>query len=332
LAINREELQVAEPAIAACGLTRKFGEVVALSDLNLRVPEGSVHGIIGLPGSGKSTSINLMLGLLEPTSGSVLVLGHDPLVAGEHIRSHIGVLLEPCGLYERLSAWDNLDYYGRIWHMPAAERNARAEELLTTFGIWDRRNDTVADWGACLRKQLCIARSLMHRPELVLLDEPCRDLDSAASQVIATYLCTLAEQTGTSIVMATNNFDIAEICCLDITILQNGCVLTSGRMDQVRSLAKEPTIEIVGRGFTDDVVTLLLRRPEVTFAKYLDHRLDVRLAAHVDTKPLVSLLVESGVEINDVRKPNCTLSEAFCALSDRSASEVHTVDASEMEQ
>lgn len=309
-------MQVGEPAIATTGLTRRFGEIVAVNDLTLRVPEGGVHGLIGPNGAGKSTTIRLILGLLQPSSGTVTVLGRDPIADGDQVRSRIGAVLEPCGLYERLSAWDNLDYHGRIWRIPAAERYVRAEELLTVFGLWNRRHETVAAWGRGLKQRLCIARSILHQPELLLLDEPFAGLESSASEAIAERLCSLALQSGISIVMATNNLSVADKSCLSVTILDGGRALADGRMDQIRLQGTEPAIEIDGRGFTDDVVALLLRRPEVSSARHVDHHLEVKLAGHVDTAPLVSLLVESGAEISEVRKTKSTLSEAYCALTD----------------
>ena len=310
-----------EPAIQTDGLSRCFGSVTAVADLNLTVERGAIHGLIGPNGAGKSTTIRLLLGLLRPTSGCATVLGYNPVSAGNEVRAHIGAVLEPSGLYERMTAWDNLDFFGRIWHIPVHERRSRSEELLEKMHLWKRRNEIVADWGRGLRQRLCIARSLMHRPALLLLDEPNAGLDSPAIDQICDYLRQQAADTGMTILMATNNLSVAESTCVDVTVLNEGRVLANGRTDHIRDRGSEPSIEVEGRGFSDEVVALLLRRPEVTAATRVDHTLRLQLAGYVDTAPLVNLLVESGVDITEVRRPKNSLKSAFCALLEGSRGE-----------
>src|SRR6202789_1759338 len=132
---------MAAPVIRAEGLTRNFGAVRALDDLTLDVPAGSVFGFLGPNGAGKTTTIRLLLGLIEPTSGSAEVLGFDTRTQGAEIRARSGALLEHSGLYERLSAEDNLRFYGRVAQMPKAQLDERIQELLTHLGLWDRRGE-----------------------------------------------------------------------------------------------------------------------------------------------------------------------------------------------
>ena len=132
---------MATPAIQAEELVRDFGPIRALDHLSLEVPAGIVFGFLGPNGAGKTTAIRAFLGLVEPTAGTARVLGFDTRRDGDRIRERAGALLEHHGLYERLTAAQNLDFAGRIWRMPAAERRARMRELLEQFGLWDRRNE-----------------------------------------------------------------------------------------------------------------------------------------------------------------------------------------------
>ena len=133
-------------AIQTYELTRQFGALRAVDSLNLQVPAGSVFGFLGPNGAGKTTTIRLLLGLIEPNQGSARVLGHDTREQAAEVRQRCGALLEHNGIYERLSAEDNLDFYGRAWRMDATERRLRIRELLSHFGLWERRKEAAGSW------------------------------------------------------------------------------------------------------------------------------------------------------------------------------------------
>src|SRR3984885_2430596 len=190
---------MAELAIRAQALTRNFSTVRALDDLTLEVPAGAVFGFLGPNGAGKTTTIRLLLGLIQPTSGSAEVLGFDTRTQGAEIRARTGALLEPSGLYERLSAEDNLRFYGRVAHMPKAQLDQRIQELLTHLGLWDRRREPVVKWSRGMKQKLAIARPLLHNPGLVFLDEPTAGLDPVAAANLRDDLAALASRQGATI-------------------------------------------------------------------------------------------------------------------------------------
>src|SRR5437868_2380625 len=168
-------------AIQTRGLARSFDQVRALDDLTLEVPAGSVFGFLGPNGAGKTTTIRLLLGLIEPTSGKAEVLGFDTLTQGAEIRARSGALLEHSGLYERMSAEDNLRFYGRVARMPKEKLDERIHQLLTHLGLWERRKEAVVKWSRGMKQKLAIARPLLHGPALVFLDEPTAGLDPVAA-------------------------------------------------------------------------------------------------------------------------------------------------------
>ena len=147
-----------ETAIQLQNLTRDFGSVRALDSLSLEVPSGTIFGFLGPNGSGKTTTINLMLGLLEPTDGCAEVLGFDTRTHAGEVRTRAGALLEHHGLYEQMTAEDNLAFYGRVWRLPDAERQARIKELLTHMGMWERRKDHVGTWSRGMKQKLALDR------------------------------------------------------------------------------------------------------------------------------------------------------------------------------
>ncbi len=175
-------------------LTRDFETVRAVNNVSLDISPGIVFGFLGPNGSGKTTTIRLLLGLLEPTQGRAAVLGFDTRTHGDAIRERTGALLEYTGLYERFSAEDNLDYFGRIYRLVKADRQARSKELLTHFGLWDRRTEALRDWSRGMKQKVAVARALLHRPKLIFLDEPTAGLDPIAAAALrddlAEFSCT----------------------------------------------------------------------------------------------------------------------------------------------
>jgi len=300
-------------AIRTEGLTRDFTRVRAVDDLTLEVPAGIVFGFLGPNGSGKTTTIRLLLGLLEPTAGRAEVLGFDVGTRAGSVRERAGALLEHTGLYERLSAIDNLEYYGRIARMSAADRTARIQELLTHFGLWERRTETVGSWSRGMKQKLAVARALLHRPSLLFLDEPTASLDPVASAALRDDLARLVAREGITVFLTTHNLAEAERLCTEVAVIRQGRMLAVGRPDEL-SARKGTRVEVKGRGFTEQLATLVGDRPEVTTAAMNDGRLIVVLRDGAEMAPLVSLLVGAGVSVEEVRKEQASLEEVFLTL------------------
>jgi ABC-2 type transport system ATP-binding protein len=301
-------------AICTEGLTRDFGSLRAVDGLTLRVPAGIIFGFLGPNGAGKTTTIRLLLGLLEPTAGRAEVLGHDPSRQPDAVRERTGSLLEYPGLYERLSAEENLEFYGRIWRLPAAERRARSRELLTHFDLWDRRQQTVGAWSRGMRQKLALARTLLHRPRLIFLDEPTAGLDPVAAATLHADLTTLAAREGVTVFLTTHNLAEAEQLCAQVAVIRRGKLLASGTPDTLRARADGRHADVVGRGFTAETLARLRARPGVASAALRDGDLRIGLRGDAPIAPLVRLLVESGAEVEEVRKGKASLEEVFLAL------------------
>jgi ABC-2 type transport system ATP-binding protein len=238
-------------------LTRDFGPVRAVDDLSLETPAGIVFGFLGPNGSGKTTTIRLLLGLLDPSRGRAEVLGFDMQTQANDIRERCGALLEHAGLYERLSAEDNLELYGRIWHLPAADRKARTKELLTHLGLWERRREKVVGWSRGMRQKLAVARSLLHRPSLIFLDEPTAGLDPMAAAALRDDLLSLAGLEGVTIFLTTHNLTEAEKLCAMVGVIRAGRLVAVGHPDQLRAKGGAHQAVIFGRGFSERVLVSL---------------------------------------------------------------------------
>jgi len=302
------------PAIRTDSLSCSFKTVKAVDELGLEVPAGIAFGFLGPNGAGKTTTIRLLLGLLEPTGGTALVLGRDCRTSADEIRLRSGALLEHTGLYERLSAEDNLDFYGRIWRMPLQERRDRIRELLTGFDLWDRRKERVRQWSRGMKQKLAVARAILHRPELIFLDEPTAGLDPVAAASLRDDLAGLVEREGLTVFLTTHNLAEAEKLCSMVGVINKGRLLTVGHPDELRSRAGKARVEISGSGFTEAVRAEIERMPEVVSAETNGTMCTVTFGKPVATAPLVRLLVGKGVEIEEVRKGTASLEEAFLKL------------------
>ncbi len=306
-----------EPSIHTEHLSRFFGPantIKAVDDLSLEVPAGIVFGFLGLNGAGKTTTIHLLLGLLEPTMGQGRVLGFDTRTQAEEIRARTGALLEFAGLYERLSAADNLDLYGRIYHMPAPDRRARSKELLTHLDLWDRCHDPVGQWSRGMKQKLAVARALFHHPPLIFLDEPTAGLDPLAATALRDDLARLVAREGLTVFLTTHNLTEAEKLCAQVGVIREGKLLIVGSPDELRMRAGGPHAEIVGRGFTEHTLALLRARPDVAQADLQDGHLTIELRGTDTIAALVRLIVQAGGEIEEVRRGRASLEAVFLTL------------------
>ncbi len=312
------EARMTDTAICIKNLTRDFegesGTVRAVDNLSLEVPSGIIFGFLGPNGAGKTTTIHLLLGLLEPMAGRAEVLGFDTRTQGDQVRAHTGALLEHSGIYEQLSAEDNLEFYGRVWRLPTGERKARTRELLSHIGLWERRKEPAGKWSRGMKQKLALARALLHRPRLVFLDEPTAGLDVQAAVAVRKDLAALAAREGVTVFLTTHNMAEAEKLCSRVAVIREGSLVAVGHPDELRAQSGGPRVEIIGRGFTEEALRLLRARPEVVAIDANNGRLAIDLHQETPTAPLVSLLVSAGAQVEEVRRGKASLEDVFLTL------------------
>ncbi len=295
-------------------LSRSFGSVQAVNELSLEVPAGIVFAFLGPNGAGKTTTIQLLLGLLEPSHGCANVLGFDTRKQADKIRERTGALLEFSGLYERMSAEDNLDFYGRIYQMSASERGARIKELLTHLDLWDRRGERVGTWSRGMKQQLAVARALLHHPQLIFLDEPVAGLDPIAASRLNNDLASLVKQEGVTVFLNTHNMADAQKLADQVGVIRDGKLLAVGNPDELRLKQGGPQAEIYGHGFTSQMVGELNQQPGVVNAEQSNTHLTIVLRDGSDMGPLVNLIVQQGGVVEEVRRGTADLEDVFLSL------------------
>jgi ABC-2 type transport system ATP-binding protein len=193
-------------------LTRTFGERTAVDSLSLTIPRGSVFGFLGPNGAGKTTTVRMLTALIAPTSGSAVIAGHKLGSGDEQIRQSVGILTETPGLYDRLSAKQNLVFFAQLYDVPKAQAGQQADRYLRMMNLWERRDDIVGGFSKGMRQKLAIARSLLHEPQIVFLDEPTAGLDPEASRTVRDFIKELRSE-GRTIFLTTHNLPEADELC-----------------------------------------------------------------------------------------------------------------------
>lgn len=298
-----------DPIIKIDGLTKLYGEVSALDGLSLAVPEGSVFGFLGPNGAGKTTTISLLMGLIEPSDGSARVLGFDTVEAADEIRARVGALLDETGLYEQMSAYENLLFYARVWRFTPREAEVRIEAVLTEIGLWDRRNDLVGSWSRGMQQRLALARAQLHEPELLFLDEPTAGLDVVSAREVRDHLAGLA-RAGKTIFLTTHNMAEAEELCARVAVIRNGQLIAEGEPSSLLSDSGHE-VTIVGDHLAATVSAIQVRA-DVVSAVLDNDRLRLRMTTP-DPSPVVSELVAAGASIHEVSR-GTRLEDAFLEL------------------
>ncbi|MFG0251317.1 MAG: ABC transporter ATP-binding protein [Phycisphaerales bacterium JB038] len=294
-------------------LTRDFDALRAVDHLSLEVGKGEIFGLLGPNGAGKTTTIRMLLGLVRPSSGSVRVLGHDPGSDGQVVGRVSGAVLEDGGLYERLTAADNLELWGRIWRLPRAVRRTRMADLLGMLGLYDRRNDAVAQWSRGMKQKLLLARALMHEPDLLLLDEPTSALDPEAAASLRETLRALAVDEGTTIFLTTHNLAEAEKLCSSVGILRDGRLVALGS-PQSPLLGAYPRLEVTGGDFSDDVQRAVRGLDGVIAVSGDRERLTVEIDIGVDPSDVTRAVVQAGGAVRRLRDAGPSLEERYFEL------------------
>ena len=301
-------------AIQTKKISKSFGQIKAVDQVSFEVQPGTIFGFLGPNGSGKTTTIRLLLGLLEPTEGSSNVMGFDPLSEGQKVRENCGALLEHTGLYERLTALENLDFYGRVWHLSSEERKNRIKELLEKVDLYNRRDEIVKGWSRGMKQKLAVSRVMLHRPKVIFLDEPTAGLDPVASSAFRVDLLNLVQHSGVTVFLTTHNLTEAEKLCQQVGVIKNGKLIMVGSPDELKLLKRSAVTEIVGSGFTDGLITSINQLRGIESVVLQDHHLRITFTEGADSSFLVPFLVQQGVLIEEVRKGKASLEDVFLTM------------------
>jgi len=210
-------------AIEVIGLTKRFGDNIAVNGINFSVREGETFGFLGPNGAGKTTTIRMLTGMTRITSGQALIHGHDIVRDTRAAKQLMGIVAETSNVYDELSAWDNIVFAGRLYHLKEAEIQSNARDLLETFELYERRHDLADSFSKGMKRRLTLAMGLVNRPRVLFLDEPTSGLDVQSRRIIRDVIQDLAEANVT-ILLTTHNIEEANVTCDRVAIINRGII------------------------------------------------------------------------------------------------------------
>jgi ABC-2 type transport system ATP-binding protein len=302
-----------EFAIEARGLTKKFGDLRAVSNLDLNVPRGQIYGFLGPNGSGKSTTIRMLCGLLTPTEGSADVLGTQIPGNADLLKPQIGYMTQKFSLFGDMTVGENLKFIAEIYSYPATDRKTRIDELLERYDLVPQRNQLAGTMSGGQKQRLALACAVLHHPELLLLDEPTSAVDPQSRRDFWANLFRLADS-GTTIMVSTHYMDEAERCHR-LAILDHGVKVADGTPRELQAATGMHVIEVMA----DDPYAAQIAidaQPEIASVTQLGVRLRVLIPdRHNDPVGIVECALVNRNVSGDTHVAAPTLEDVFVAVT-----------------
>ncbi|MCW4017881.1 MAG: ABC transporter ATP-binding protein [Candidatus Bathyarchaeota archaeon] len=306
-------------SVATEGLTRKFNSFTAVDHLNLQIGEGEVFGLLGPNGAGKTTTLRMLACLISPTEGSATVAGYNIQQEPLKVRQSVGILTENPSLYERLTAFENMNFFAEAYGITdKAQRHARIKELLDFFLLWDRRNSKVATFSKGMKQKLAIARAIVHQPQLLFLDEPSSGLDPASAKEIRDLMKMLSQHEKRTILLCTHHLEDADKLCNRVLIMNKGRCVVVGTPDELRAkITEHPTVKVDLETVNPQIVAAaeaLSQAQEVTIDPQEPSLLVKVENSRSATPQLVEAIVQAKGKILSVNTMKPSLEEAYLKL------------------
>jgi len=252
-------------AVELKGVVKRYSEILAVNEVDLTIKTGEIFGLLGPNGSGKSTTMKMLLGLVQPDAGSVTVLGIDVQKDPVAVKKLVGYVPESPRLYEFLTGIEYLDFVGDIYGIKTAEKKNRIDEYLKAFQLEGREGDMITSYSEGMKQKIALISAFLHRPRLLILDEPLNALDPRSARIVKDFLQELKMQ-GVTTIISTHVLEIAQALCDRIAIMYQGKLLALGNMNELRQMSRLPDsgledifLKLTGTGDIRAVVEELLK-------------------------------------------------------------------------
>jgi ABC-2 type transport system ATP-binding protein len=235
-------------------LSKQFGDVVAVKDISFEVQKGEIFAFLGPNGAGKTTTIKMLTTLLQPTSGTLQLNGLNPVVQKHQARQHFGIVFQDPSLDQDLTAWENMELHGVLYHVPGKLRRERAEMLLKLFDLWDRKDSLVKKFSGGMRRRLEIARGLLHTPKILFLDEPTLGLDPQSRNQLWTHVKYLNDTEQLTVFLTTHYMDEADRIAHRIAVIDHGVIVAMGSPQELKIQTGTASLEEAFLALTGETI------------------------------------------------------------------------------
>ena len=313
---TRGPLRDEQIAIKASRLSRRYGDKLAVRQLDLEIRRGAICGFIGPNGAGKTTTLRMLATLLHPTSGSARVFGYDVVREPDKVRPLIGFMPDQFGLYRDMVASEYLDFFGAAYGLPSRERKRAIDDVLALTDLTRKREEPIASLSRGMQQRLSLARVLLHDPELLLLDEPASGLDPRARIEIRALLAELRTMQKTIFISSHILSELAELCD-EVVIIEAGRNVFGGSVAELQKKTARPRlIRVKVKEDPEDAATLLREQSQVAEAAVYEGQIEVTLGPDAeDASFLADLLVSTGFHILSLSPAETKLEDAFMEIT-----------------
>ncbi len=301
-------------------LTHRYGKLTAVKDISLEIEEGSIFGFIGPNGAGKTTTMRILATLLRPTSGNAWVGGCSVLEDPRGVRRQIGYMPDFFGVYDEMKVWEYLDFFGACYDIPASRRVGLVDDLLQLVDLSHRRNDYVDSLSRGMKQRLCLARTLAHDPQVLVLDEPASGLDPRARIEIRELLRELQAMGKTIFFSSHILLEVAEICTT-IGIIEAGCLAAYGTLDEIQSHRRTRQVRVALSGRVEEALSLLQSTPAVldvalNHQERRRHELVVQFSGDDSAQTsILTRLIQAGLPVIGFAETKAELEDVFMQVT-----------------
>jgi ABC-2 type transport system ATP-binding protein len=304
-----------EVVVKTQGLAKKYGNVLAVDHIDLEVSEGEIFGLLGPNGAGKTTTIRMLTGQTRPTSGVATIVNHDIIHEPIKAKQKIGVIPDVSNVYDEMSAWDNLIFAAQLYGVSKIDREKRSKELLELFGLYERRKDRVAGFSRGMKRRLTIATALIHKPELLFLDEPTTGLDVQSLRMIRNLIKELNAD-GVTVFLTTHYIEEADQLCQRIAIINKGQIVTVDNPEKLKASIEQRQVIEVSFTMSRDLENKLRGLSCVTDVSMLGDKCRLHVDDASEAVPsLVDFARKNSLKIISINTLKPSLEDAFVKLT-----------------
>lgn len=294
-------------------LTRKFKDITAVENISFDIDESEIFGFLGPNGAGKTTTIRMLSTLISPDSGKITIDGKDTRSHGEYIREITGLLTESPGMYEKISAYDNLKYYSSFYNTPDDRRNKNIEKYLKMFDLWERKDDLAGTYSKGMKQKLALSRALIHEPKVLLLDEPTAGLDPESAHMVRNFIDSLKKEK-TTVFLCTHNLEEASSLSDRVCIIKKK-IIRIATLSELQNGDRGKRVEIVFRDDADKYTKFIKETSQIKNIQTDKNKAMLVIENPEISNPIIlKKLVDSGAKIIYFNQIKASLEEIYLDL------------------